>query len=88
MVEILAPVGGREQLTAALRAGADAVYLGTQAFNARRNAENFTGEDRPNSRARDKTKRVWGMGPSKASTRRSTPFTIFRIRSTSPPKSA
>ncbi|MBR4867350.1 MAG: U32 family peptidase [Clostridia bacterium] len=44
MVEILAPVGGREQLTAALRAGADAVYLGTQAFNARRNAENFTGE--------------------------------------------
>ena len=45
MVEILAPVGGREQLTAALRAGADAVYLGTQAFNARRNAENFTGED-------------------------------------------
>lgn len=44
MVEILAPVGGREQLTAALRAGADAVYLGTRAFNARRNAENFTGE--------------------------------------------
>ena len=30
-----------EQLTAAVRAGADAVYLGASAFNARRNAENF-----------------------------------------------
>lgn len=39
--EILAPVGGREQLNAALRSGADAVYLGTRNFNARRNAENF-----------------------------------------------
>lgn len=43
-VEILAPVGGREQLTAAQRAGADAVYLGTRNFNARRNAENFDSE--------------------------------------------
>ena len=40
--EILAPVGGKEQLDAAIRAGADAVYLGTQSFNARRNAQNFT----------------------------------------------
>ena len=40
-LEILAPVGGREQLIAAVRSGADAVYLGTSAFNARRNAENF-----------------------------------------------
>jgi len=39
--EILAPVGGREQLLAAVRAGADAVYLGGKGFNARRNAENF-----------------------------------------------
>ena len=39
--EILAPVGGREQLTAAVRSGADAVYLGGKGFNARRNAENF-----------------------------------------------
>ena len=30
----------------------------------------------------------WGIGPSKASTTRITPFTIFRTRSTSPPKSA
>ncbi len=39
--EILAPVGANEQLKAAVRCGADAVYLGTQNFNARRNAENF-----------------------------------------------
>ena len=41
MIEILAPVGGREQLLAAVRCGADAVYLGAKGFNARRNAENF-----------------------------------------------
>ena len=39
--EILAPVGGREQLEAAVRCSADAVYLGTKAFNARQNATNF-----------------------------------------------
>lgn len=43
-VEILAPVGGAEQLTAALNCGADAVYFGTPDFNARRNAANFTPE--------------------------------------------
>lgn len=41
MLEILAPAGGEEQLTAAVNAGADAVYLGFGAFNARRNAKNF-----------------------------------------------
>ena len=40
-MEILAPVGGQQQLIAAVRCGANAVYLGTQGFNARRNAENF-----------------------------------------------
>ena len=40
-LEILAPVGAHEQLLAAVRCGADAVYLGLSAFNARRNAENF-----------------------------------------------
>ncbi len=45
--EILAPVGGKEQLDAAIRAGADAVYLGTQSFNARRNAQNFTAGELP-----------------------------------------
>lgn len=39
--EILAPVGGPEQLLAAIRCGADSVYLGTANFNARRNAINF-----------------------------------------------
>ncbi len=39
--EILAPAGAEEQLKAAVRCGANAVYLGTENFNARRNAENF-----------------------------------------------
>ncbi|MBQ3951065.1 MAG: U32 family peptidase, partial [Oscillospiraceae bacterium] len=41
--EILVPAGGREQLIAALRCGADAVYFGAGGFNARQNAENFGG---------------------------------------------
>lgn len=41
MAEILAPVGGREQLVAAVCSGADAIYLGAKNFNARRNASNF-----------------------------------------------
>ena len=40
-MEVLAPAGGREQLIAAVRSGADAVYLGTKSFNARRKADNF-----------------------------------------------
>jgi putative protease len=40
-MQILAPAGGRQQLIAAVRSGADAVYLGAGAFNARQNAENF-----------------------------------------------
>ncbi|NLL63713.1 MAG: U32 family peptidase [Ruminococcaceae bacterium] len=39
--EILAPAGSMESLIAAVRVGADAVYLGVNDFNARRNAENF-----------------------------------------------
>lgn len=39
--EILAPAGGEEQLIAAVRCGAGAVYLGGKNFNARRNAANF-----------------------------------------------
>ena len=41
-VEVLSPVGNSEMLLAAVRSGADAVYLGLENFNARRNAENFT----------------------------------------------
>lgn len=40
-LEILAPCGGFESLTAAVRCGADAVYLGTKELNARRGAHNF-----------------------------------------------
>ena len=40
--ELLAPAGDLECLHAAVCAGADAVYLGLDEFNARRNAGNFT----------------------------------------------
>ena len=40
--EILSPVGSWEMLYAAVRSGADAVYLGSKEFSARRNAENFS----------------------------------------------
>ena len=39
--ELLAPAGGMESLTAALRCGADAVYAGARQFSARAGAENF-----------------------------------------------
>ncbi|MBQ7288683.1 MAG: U32 family peptidase [Clostridia bacterium] len=41
MPEILSPVGSWAALEAAVRSGADAVYLGVGDFNARRKAENF-----------------------------------------------
>ena len=41
MREVLAPAGAEEQLAAAVRSGADAVYLGTKNFNARSSAGNF-----------------------------------------------
>lgn len=44
-LEILAPAGSREALTAAVRCGANAVYFGGKAFNARRNASNFSDEE-------------------------------------------
>jgi putative protease len=40
--ELLAPAGNYDALLAALAGGADAVYLGVEDFNARRNADNFT----------------------------------------------
>ena len=40
-IEILAPVGSREMLTAAVFSGADAVYLGFDGLNARSGAGNF-----------------------------------------------
>lgn len=41
-MEILAPAGNAAALHAAVSAGADAVYLGLESFNARRGADNFT----------------------------------------------
>lgn len=41
MSELLAPAGSPEALIAAVRSGADAVYLGVDKFNARRNAVGF-----------------------------------------------
>ncbi len=41
-MELLAPAGSWEAMTAAVRAGADAVYLGLGAFNARRHAAGFS----------------------------------------------
>jgi putative protease len=43
-VELLAPAGGFDALRAAVRNGADAVYLGTTELNARRGAQNFAPE--------------------------------------------
>mgnify|MGYP004677913807 CR=1 FL=1 len=38
-IEVLAPAGNMEALIAAVQAGADAVYLGYDQFNARMNAK-------------------------------------------------
>ena len=44
-VELLAPVGSWQALEAAVQNGADAVYLGGKAFNARQSAGNFDEEE-------------------------------------------
>lgn len=44
-MEVLAPAGSPESLTAALRAGADAAYLGASQFSARAGAKNFSRDD-------------------------------------------
>ena len=44
-MELLAPAGSRQALTAAVQSGADAVYLGGPQFGARYSAENFTIEE-------------------------------------------
>lgn len=43
--EVLSPCGGMESLYAALRSGADAVYVGGKSFSARRGAVNFTADE-------------------------------------------
>ncbi len=44
-MELLSPAGNYECLVYAIRAGADAVYIGGSHFSARRNAKNFTDEE-------------------------------------------
>ena len=43
-MKILSPAGSYESMIAAVKTGADAVYLGLDSFNARAGAENFTEE--------------------------------------------
>ena len=45
MLELLSPAGSMEALHAAVQNGADAVYLGTNGFNARMGARNFSMEE-------------------------------------------
>ncbi len=45
MVEILSPAGDFETLVFAINAGADAIYLGGNIFNARANATNFSDDE-------------------------------------------
>ena len=45
MMELLAPAGSMEAVTAAVQSGADAVYFGYGDFNARRGAKNFTRDE-------------------------------------------
>jgi U32 family peptidase len=44
-MELLAPVGNKEMLVAAVKAGCDAIYFGIQGFNMRATANNFSLED-------------------------------------------
>ena len=44
-LEILSPAGSPENFKSALNAGADAIYLGLDMFNARMKAQNFTREN-------------------------------------------
>lgn len=47
--ELLSPVGGKAHLIAAVNNGADAVYMGGMAFNARIFADNFSDEELPDA---------------------------------------
>ncbi len=44
-MELLSPAGSPEAVKAAVQSGADAIYLGSSVFNARRNAKNFSIEE-------------------------------------------
>lgn len=44
-VEILSPAGNKESFVAAINAGADAIYMGVDRYNARTMSQNFTVEE-------------------------------------------
>ena len=44
-IEILAPAGGFDSVLAAVRSGADAVYIGEKQFSARASAKNFDNDE-------------------------------------------
>ena len=44
-IEVLAPCGSFDSVVAAVRTGADAIYMGTKNFNARIKADNFDEDD-------------------------------------------
>ena len=44
-IEILAPSGGFDSVIAAVRSGADAVYVGQKMFSARASAKNFDADE-------------------------------------------
>lgn len=44
-IEILAPAGGFDSVVAAVRSGADAVYVGEKSFSARSSAHNFDAQE-------------------------------------------
>jgi len=56
--EVLAPAGDQLALDAAIGAGADAVYFGVDAFNARARAQNFSVEGLPETVGRLHERRV------------------------------
>ena len=45
MIALLSPAGSPDGVIAAVQNGANAVYMGMGAFNARRGAKNFTDEE-------------------------------------------
>ncbi|MBP2663844.1 MAG: Peptidase family [Firmicutes bacterium] len=45
VIELLAPVGSKEALVAAVESGANAIYLGGRMFGARHYAPNFNDEE-------------------------------------------
>lgn len=49
MLELLSPAGSMDALRAAVQNGADAVYLGCGAYNARQNAKNFSLDELPDA---------------------------------------